>query len=62
MKKMKSVNLDQEHHQLVNKACLELSLEFEQRISISSLLHILIAEHLDYAIDKRRKELNFEGK
>jgi hypothetical protein len=61
MKKIKSVNLDFDRHKAISDKCLQLSLDYSERVSITSVMHILIDEHLDQAIAKRIKQLNFEA-
>ena len=57
-----TVNLKSEYHKILAKEAHKLSIELDERVTIASLLYILIDDHLPEAIKTKRAIVNFEGK
>jgi len=57
-----TVNLKSDYHKLLSKEAHKLSIELDERVTIASLLYILIDDHLPEAIEKKRRQVNFDDK
>ena len=62
MRKHTNLQVKLETKKLLEKGAYALSHEFGERVTIASLLDICVEDGIEKAIEKRRKQLNFDIK
>lgn len=57
-----NLQIKKSYKKIIEQEAYNLSAEFGERVTIASLLYILIEDHLDAAVKTKRNQMNFEGK
>ena len=61
-KSMTNLSIKQDYKKLLERAARDLSVEFDERVTITSIVYALIDGYLDEAVLDVKKKLNFEDK
>lgn len=57
-----NLQIKKAYKKMIEQEAYNLSAEFGERVTIASLLYILIEDHLEAAVKTKRKQMNFDGK